>query len=300
MNYVHTKPSTSLKFSPIEKVTNLSPSDFKENFLKPLKPAVFTDLMDKWPAKGKWSLEFFKNEYGDLMVPVYSSTKSKNGKGYMQPDQKIPFREYLESIEKGQTNYRMFLFNLMSNLPDLKDDIIVPTQLMDGFIKSFAYMFFGSKGSKVKLHYDVDLSHVFLNQFHGVKRCVLFSPENSPFLYQHPFTVASYIDVDNPDYEKFPALKHVKGYEVFLQPGETLYIPSGFWHYIEYAETSFSINNRANEKFSKRLKGGYNIAKNFVVDRAMNRILKERWRDMKTGMAEKNANQVLNEKGLLI
>jgi hypothetical protein len=160
---------------------------------------------------------------------------------------------------------------------------------MDGFIKDFPFMFFGGEGSKVALHYDIDLSHVFLNQFHGRKRVVLFGPEQSRNIYHHPFTVASYIDVNNPDYSQFPALKNVTGYETTLQPGETIFMPSGYWHYIEYTDGGYSMSVRANESYTRRAKGLWNIARHYVVDKGMNRLMGSDWRKMKESMAKRRA-----------
>ena len=153
-------------------------------------------------------------------------------------------------------------------------------------------MFFGGEGSKVALHYDIDLSHVFLNQFHGRKRVVLFGPEQSKYLYQHPFTVASYVDVNNPDYEKFPALRYAQGYETILNPGETIFMPSGYWHYIEYIDGGYSMSLRANESYSRRARGLWNIARHYVVDKGMNRIMGDNWRRVKEDMAKRRADEV--------
>lgn len=161
--------------------------------------------------------------------------------------------------------------------------------IMDGFIKEFPFMFFGGQGSKVALHYDIDLSHVFLNQFHGRKRVVLFSPEQSKYIYQHPFTVASYVDVNNPDYEKYPALRKVQGFETILNPGETIFMPSGYWHYIEYTDGGYSMSVRANESYVRRAKGLWNIARHYVVDKGMNKIMGDDWRKMKEEMAKRRA-----------
>jgi len=278
---------------PIERRTHLSSEEFKENYLRPLKPVIFTNLMDSWDCKKKWSFEFFKNNFGEIEVPVFSSNSSKAGSNYMTHDLKIPFREYIESIEQNKSDYRLFLFNIIKEIPELRYDYKVPEQLMSGWIREFPFMFFGSKGSKVPLHYDIDLSHIFLSQFHGQKRFVLFSNEMSKNLYQHPFTVASYVDINNPDFERFPALNDVWGYETYLQPGETIFMPSGYWHYIEYTETSFSMNQRANESYFRRMKGISNIARHFVIDKGMNKFLGEKWKKMKEQMAKKRAEELI-------
>lgn len=281
-----------LTLQPIEKRSGLTREIFAKEYLLPAKPVVFTDLMDSWPAKTKWTIEYFKEKYGDLKVPVVSNNYSKPGKGYMTPDTVIPLHEYLEKLEAGPTDLRLFLFNIFRHAPDLVHDFSMPT-IMDGFIREFPFMFFGGEGSKVALHYDIDLSHVFLNQFHGRKRVVLFPPEQSKNIYQLPFTVASYIDVNNPDYDKYPALRKVQGMETILNPGETIFMPSGFWHYIEYMDGGYSMSLRANESYVRRARGLFNIARMYVVDKGMNKIMGNDWRKIKEGLAKRRAEEVL-------
>lgn len=281
-----------IKLVPIERVNNISREEFRDKYLIPQKPVVITDLIDDWPAKQKWSLEFFKEEYGKLMVPVYSAASSNAGKNYLSPVKKIPLREYIEAIQAGPTDLRLFLFNIFKHAPKLSEDY-KPHTIMDGFYREFPFTFFGGAGAKVALHYDIDLSNVFLSQFDGRKRVVLFAPEYSTHLYQQPFTVASYVDVDNPDYEKFPALKYVQGYETIIERGDTIFIPSGYWHYITYLDAGFSMNQRSNDSLALKLRGAVNIATHYVVDKGMNRLAGGKWAGLKQDLANKKAKKLV-------
>lgn len=281
-----------MKLQPVDRRSGLTRVTFAKEYLEPRIPVVLTDLMKDWPALQKWSIGHLKQAYGDIRVPVFSENYSKPGKGYMSPDKELSFRDYLEMLEAGPCSYRLFLFNIFRHAPAMCDDFSLPT-IMDGFYREFPFMFFGGEGSKVALHYDIDLSHVFLNQFHGRKRVVLFPPEESVHLYHHPFTVASYVDLNNPDYDTYPALQLVKGYEVTLQPGETLFMPSGFWHYIEYTDGGYSMSLRANESYVRRAKGLVNIAQHYMVDKGMNRLLGSNWREVKARIARRRAEASL-------
>lgn len=283
----------------IEKVSGLSKEQFTTDYLMPLKPVVFTDLTKDWPARERWTVEHFKSNYGDLSVPIYSNNYSKPGKGYMTPDKHMPFGDYLDILVKPEPcDLRLFLFNIFRHAPELKKDYTVP-DIAEGFYNDFPFMFFGGMGSKVALHYDIDMSHVFLNQIHGRKRVVLFAPDQSTNIYHLPYTVASYIDVNHPDYDRHPAQAHAIGQEVMLYPGETLFIPSGFWHYIEYTDGGYSISLRANESLSRRLKGAINIAKHYVVDKGMNKLLGKEWLDIKNRMAIKKANEAMQKANVM-
>lgn len=281
-----------LELIPVDRRTGLSPETFATDYLHPLKPVVLTDIMANWPACQRWTIEHFKEHYGHLRVPVVSNNYSKPGKGYMTPDRVISFREFLEILEAGPSDLRIFLWNIFRAAPELRHDFQMP-YIMDGFVDELPFMFFGGQGSHVALHYDIDMSHVFLNQIHGRKRVVLFAHDQSRNLYQHPFTVASYVDLNNPDYVQYPALAKAKGYEVMLQPGETLFMPSGHWHYIEYTDGGYSISLRSFDSIPARVRGLANIARHYVVDKGMNRLMGPSWRRMKERMAAKRAEAVL-------
>ena len=281
-----------LELKTVDRRTGLSPHLFDREYLQPMKPVVLTDLTADWPARQRWSITYFKKHYGHLRVPVVSNNYSKPGRGYMEPDRVIAFGEYLEIMESGPTDLRIFLWNIFKAAPELRHDFKIPN-IMDGFVDELPFMFFGGEGAKVALHYDIDMSHVFLNQIHGRKRVLLFAPDQSRNLYHHPFTVASYVDLNNPDYQRFPALAHVKGYEVVLQPGESLFMPSGYWHYIEYTDGGYSISLRSFGSMPARILGLANIASHYVVDKGMNRLMGPNWRKIKEKIAEKRAETMV-------
>ncbi|MDX1913191.1 MAG: cupin-like domain-containing protein [Saprospiraceae bacterium] len=283
-----------LDLQPVERRSGLTRETFAAEYLEPLKPVVFTDLTAGWPAIRKWTIEYFKEKYGDLMVPVVSNNFSRPGKGYLAADKHITFREYLEILESGPSDLRIFAWNIFWKAPELREDFAVH-DIMDGFVNELPFLFFGCEGSRVTLHYDVDMSHVFLNQIHGRKRVILFSPEQGRHLYHLPFTVASHVNILKPDYEKYPALQHVKGQEVMLQPGETLFIPRGYWHNIEYTDGGYSISLRSFDSILYRVQGLASITKNYAVDRLMNRFMGQRWYNMKVRMAERRAEEVMQE-----
>lgn len=286
-----------MQLQPIPRAPRVDRPGFQKQYLQKLQPVVLGNFMEQWPAQEKWTLDFFREQYGDLEVPIVTNDFSKAGKNYREADFHIPFRTYLDKIEAGPTDYRIFLFNLLQKQPELNEDYHNPN-LMDGWIKSLPFMFFGGQGSKVDLHYDIDLSHVFLSQFHGRKRILLFDQSQSELLYQHPYTVASQVDLSDPDYEQYPALQYVQGYEAILHPGETLFMPSGWWHYIEYLDGGFSMALRARHSLARQVEGYGVIAKHYVVDRGLNRLLGKDWQNYKERVAQRRANRHLTEQTL--
>lgn len=279
-----------LNLQPIEICDHIDRATFQERFLKPNKPVVMKNFSGSWPAKDKWSFDYFKSRYPDLMVPVYGEAFADTGKSYTSTDDKMLFSDYLDLIASKPTQLRMFLFNIFKHIPDLCQDFNYP-DIIDYYVKKHPFMFFGGATSKVDAHFDLDLSHVFLTQFHGRKRVILFGPEYSTHLYRHPLTVSCNLDLGNPDFQKYPKLLEAKGYECEINNSETLFIPSGYWHYIYYVEGGFALSLRARTSSLPRLAlAGIQMFNLLVVDYNMSRILgAKRWYAMKEQMAIKRA-----------
>jgi len=277
---------------PIEKKSGLTPETFQRDHFSSKTPVVFKDLSAQWPATTLWTFDYLKEKYGHIIVPLYGNDYHKPGKNYMVPRIKMPFGEYLDLIQAGPTELRMFLFNIFNHAPDLAKDVIMPT-IMGGFVKEYPFMFFGGEGAVVNLHYDIDCSSVFLTQFHTRKRVILFGPEQSKLLYQHPFTVQSHVSILNPDYDKYPALKYLQGWETTIEHGETVYIPSTFWHFIHYVDGGFSISLRAHNSTATKLRGLWNISRHFAIDKGFNAVAGAQWKTWKEKQSIINANRAI-------
>jgi len=134
--------------------------------------------------------------------------------------------------------------------------------------------------------------------FHGEKEVTLFSPKQTKYLYKIPYAVHNLeaIDMSNPDFEKYPALQYVEGYHTKMSHGEALYMPSGYWHYIEYLNGSFSMTLRAFTKKPKTaLKMLYNVAFMRNFENVMRRIRGQKWIDYKDTLAIKKTNKAIKK-----
>jgi len=267
---------------PVDVVDSISKRDFQENYVKHSKPVVIKSLTNNWAAKRKWNYDYFKSLAGDKIVPVYDNKIPTANSAVNKPDGEMKFSEYLDRIASGPTELRIFLFNIFDHIPDLVNDFTYFDDICGGFLKKYPMMFFGGAGSKVFLHFDMDLSHVFITQFNGKKRVILFDNKYSEALYKLPFMVQSYIDPEKPDYDKYPALKGVEGYETIIGNGETLFMPSGIWHYMNYLEGGFALSLRSMQtSVPTKMQGLYNLLVMRKVDDFMKTNFTQKWYDYK-------------------
>ncbi|MBK0369817.1 cupin-like domain-containing protein [Flavobacterium agrisoli] len=288
----------ALHLTPIEIVENISPEEFQEKYLKTRKPVVLRNLARDWPAFNKWNLDYMKEVVGNVEVPLYDSAKADPAAPINAATTQMPFSEYINLIQDTPTDLRIFLFDPIKYATKLLDDYRAPKQLMGGFLDKYPNMFFGGKGSVTFLHYDIDMAHIFHTHFHGRKHVLLFDYKWKARLYRIPFATYALedFDIENPDFDKFPALKGVEGVECFLEHGDTLFMPTGWWHWMKYLDGSFSISLRAWDK-SWRVKAHslWNLTLRRQFDNFMKARFKQKYMLWKEKKAISNATRALKK-----
>src|SRR6201985_1113877 len=288
----------SLILKPIDTVATISEADFKKNYLDARRPLVIKNLTQNWPALQKWTFDYLKETVGDITVPLYDSSKADPSKPINASAAEMKFGDYIDLIQKQPTDLRIFLFDPIKYAPQLLDDYRSPTDLMGGFLDKYPNMFFGGAGSITFLHYDIDLAHIFHTHFNGRKHVILFDYKWKERLYCIPFATYALedYDIEKPDFEKFPALDGIEGQEAFLEHGDTLFMPTGYWHWMKYLDGSFSISLRAWDKsWTVKAKSLYNLTIQRKFDDVMKRNFKKRYMDWKEELAVERANKALAE-----
>ncbi|WP_404986658.1 cupin-like domain-containing protein [Chryseobacterium sp. M5] len=288
-----------MKLTPVKSAENISSEAFILNHMKACKPIILKDFIEQnSPAYQKWNYKYFKEIAGETKVNVYGSELESIDRVASKPVAETTFSEYLDLISTKTTEYRLFLFNLLSIKPELKDDLHYRDVTKGKVLKWLPFMFFGGKGSITRNHIDIDMSHVFITQFQGIKRIWLFPWEQSDLMYKLPYNFHSLVNLQEADYEKYPALKHLKGYEAVIKPGETLYIPSGWWHYIQYETEGYSVSVRAlPSSLLEKWRGFKNLVIIRHFDNAMRTIFKEKWFNYKVKIANKRAEKAMSKAG---
>ncbi|PWN62479.1 cupin-like domain-containing protein [Chryseobacterium viscerum] len=276
-----------MKLKPVQKIKTIDSATFISSHMKPRIPIILEDFVHpESPAFKKWNYNYFKEIAGDHIVNIYGSELDSLDRVASDPIAQSTFSEYLDLIQSTPTEHRLFLFNLLKIKPELKNDIIY-NDITDGkILKWLPFMFFGGEGSVTRNHIDIDMSHVFITQFQGIKRIWLFPWEQSDFMYKLPFNFHSLTQIKKPDYRKYPALLYLNGYEAILHPGETLYIPSGWWHYIQYDTEGYSVSLRALPSSPiEKWRGFKNLVITRHFDNFMRKVFKERWFKYKVKVA---------------
>ncbi|ORX72375.1 Clavaminate synthase-like protein [Linderina pennispora] len=227
-------------------------------------PFVIKGAISFWPAltTRKWAdLEYLRSAVGHhRLVPVELGAKYTD-RNWSQ--QLMPFGEYLDQAiyplqnsRAGGTGY-LAQHNLFAQAPRLKRDFWLPdyTQVetgrravpedsatANGGVLVNAWL--GPKGTVSPLHFD-KYDNLFA-QVVGYKHMRFYAPSESRNVYPFPpgssLCNTSQVDVNEPDLQRFARFSQARYLEVCMGPGDLLYMPPRWWHYVRSLSTSVSIS----------------------------------------------------------
>lgn len=235
------------EISNIERCSGLSKKEFYDNYVKKSLPVIISDQA-KWTKLEKFKPDYFKSHYNHLIRTIkekkYTLSEIIDLCISSTPEHKAPypniynvrvdFPEYLDVIPK-------ILYGKLNRLQ---------SRLLPKFIAHHTNqqeLFFGGKGcSFPTLHIDYLWVHTQLTQIIGDKDFILYSPDQTNYLYpEKSCQTHSPIDIEHPDYDKYPLFKNSHPITATLHPGETIFIPSGWWHttYIHNFNLTYAIDH---------------------------------------------------------
>jgi hypothetical protein len=292
-----------MQLKPLAIFDSLDAESFKRDFYNPQIPCIIKNFDYNKTAKEKWNWEYFKKILGDKEVGVYDNKKSDAYTPINKADGYMKFGEYLDMVKKGPVELRIFLFNIFQHAPQLINDFTWPDEYMKGFVKKYPMLFTGGAGSITHMHFDIDLSHILHTQFIGKKKVLLFPYQEQYKLYRKPFEVLSLADFTNYgdvnrsklNYEAFPAVKMANGFEGVLEHGDTLFMPGGYWHHMEYLESGFAMSLRAmHPSLGVKLKGLWNLAGMRSIDTLLKKTMPLKWYSWKEKKSKDAAQKELS------
>src|SRR5690606_6837474 len=115
-----------MQLQEIDRVTTITKEDFINKYFKPQKPVVIERFIEDWPAFSKWNLDYISEVARDKTVPLYDNRPVSHKDGFNEPHTTMKMGEYVELLKTEPTKYRIFLWNILKEVPSLQQDFSYP------------------------------------------------------------------------------------------------------------------------------------------------------------------------------
>ncbi|XP_068724814.1 uncharacterized protein [Montipora capricornis] len=220
-----------LQRPPIGPVTEyrkvLRPQEFWKSHVSQNRPLVFRQAIGDSPAIKKWTDDYLKQTFGDLDVLTELKTENRTH----GVTSRMLFGDFIDIYTKKD-------LYVVTVLPDpMRQDLPLLTCIMCGTFKDFLHelnLWMSSGGTRSVIHFDAD--HNIHCLVAGRKDFVMIDPVFSKFLnLTRPPQFGSGYSIVNPDVvdlNLFPNISKVEWSYSTLEPGDCIYIPSGYIHQV--------------------------------------------------------------------
>ncbi|KAF7658089.1 hypothetical protein LDENG_00017700 [Lucifuga dentata] len=231
------------------------------------QPAVFLNMTHGWPVL-QWTAERLSGCLGDKLIRFRLGRKEERNMPLFETQCSYvearladflcwtrspcgtdagPFSDYPHSEYWAYADYK-YIAVLFQEQPAMFEDVMWSDFGFAGRNGRESTLWIGTEGANTPCHLDSYGCNLVL-QVQGRKRWHLFPPEDTAYLYptRIPYeesSVFSQVDVLQPDLRSFPDFQAARAHSVTLQPGQVLYVPRHWWHYVESVDpVTLSVNS---------------------------------------------------------
>lgn len=218
--------------------------------LRPRIPVVVRGLMEDWPAKEKWTFDFFRREYGHIQVPTGLAFEKKS---YQPLGEYIDYLESYEGEGSGSPPIYMEGWYFRAHNEELCADFEVPRCVRNDWFERWfpkrknpkgTGILMGPKGAFTKLHTDGQCTHTWLAQFVGRKRWILVDYRFLSDLFRTKAECNGlYEGFEHPGLEAHLKANDVEYWTCNLEPGEIVVLPGNWFHEVTSLDATISLTH---------------------------------------------------------
>lgn len=240
----------------VERKTDLSLEEFLQHY-DAHKPVLVSGLADTWPARKAWTPEQLLVKYGDTPFRISQRSAKKVS---------MKFEDYVSYMQVQHDEDPLYIFDdkFGEVAPDLLEDYSVPHLFPDDYFDvldsdqrpPYRWLIIGPERSGASWHVDPALTSAWNTLLSGRKRWALYPPGRVPLgVTVHVNDEDGDVDIETPSslqwwLDFYPLLADEdKPIECTQLPGETIYVPTGWWHCVLNLETTIAVTqNYVNSK----------------------------------------------------
>jgi ribosomal protein L16 Arg81 hydroxylase len=223
----------------IEHRRGLGRDEFIEEYMRKSRPVVIQGIADDWIHR--WTPTSLKERFGDREVEAETGQLFINER----KKKKLKLSELIDDALNASLEYRLRSFSLLSEVQELQDEYKAHNHYEEYFDQDRSgrlrnAFWISPPGNRTVLHNDGFYENINV-QVYGHKRFLLMPPSDYPRMHSH-FLAESAINPLNPDFERFPRFAKARIQEATLEPGEVIYLPQFWWHYVVAQDFTINVN----------------------------------------------------------
>lgn len=235
------------KVIPVDRRKSITYKEFKKNYVDNPKPLVLEGFAKDWGCCKDWSIDYFKENYGDDVITILDQNKQD------LPYERLKLREVLNDITSTGKKYLRF-YPFLHMHPDKIEDFDYNwlQSMRNKFTYADAFQVFIAGKEKYTPMHNASQGNLFI-QAYGEKTWIIYPPKYTPiidpeptrnFYRNAPFKMKEGpFNPYKPNYETpYTLFKYIDGWEVTLKPGDVLWNPPFHWHTITNPTNSIGIS----------------------------------------------------------
>jgi hypothetical protein len=230
--------SIKLSQQKIDRRTDLTFDEFMNEYGIPGKPVIISNVIEKWEAKKLWTLDFFREKYGHIIVPIFES-----GNRFELYETTLgEYIDYMLKEEQEDGVFNLADWEFTRDCPELQGYYKVPDyfkswldEAPQSLLPALRWIYINQKDTGSGLHIDYGNTASWNAIISGKKKWILLNPSESNNIYDGA------VDAFNPDLEKFPLYAQSETFYGEQYEGDIMYIPSGWWHQAHNEELTIAV-----------------------------------------------------------